>query len=72
MWGQRLARSVDENIAQEIWPFIAREPFTRAQLTAAMAAMYPYMLAFVSDGTGNHGMAQSVAGAFYYLDGTAV
>lgn len=66
------AKAVDREVDGAIWPYIAREPYTAAQLTAALAAQFPYMKAIVSNGTGNRLEAMSNGTAFYYLDGTAV
>ena len=52
--------------------FISLQPFTVAQLTAAMASKNRWKLAFVSDGADNKFVAVSNGTAFYYLEGTAV
>ena len=68
----QFAKSIDREIDGAIWPFISREPYTRSQLTAAMATQFPSMFALVSDGTSNRHVAQSDGSAFRYLDGNAV
>jgi len=52
--------------------FVSTKPFTVAQLTAAMATLFPWKLVFVSNGAGNKFVAVSNGTAFYYLEGTAV
>ena len=72
MWAQRMARSVDNEIQQVMWPFISRQTYLVSELTAAMAALYPWGVVFVSNGAGNRPIAVSNGTAFYYADGTAV
>jgi len=71
-WAFAFARSVDDEIRNNIWPFITRQPLRVAQLTAALAGQNAYKLVFVSDPPSNQYMAVSNGTAFFYLDGTPV
>lgn len=71
-WAFALGKTIDQEIANNIWPWISRKPLTVAQLTAKLAGQYPYGMVFVSDPPSNQYVAVSNGGAFFYLDGTAV
>ena len=71
-WGHDLAQSAQEEVDRAMWPYIQMKPLLVADLTAALAAKYPWRKAIVSDGAGNKYEAISNGTAFYYLEGTAV
>jgi len=71
-WAFAFGKNIDDEIRNNIWPWIARGPLTVVQLTADLAAMFPYGLAFVSDPPANQYVAVSNGTAFFYLDGTPV
>ncbi len=71
-WAAAFARSVDDAITNNIWPYISRAPLSVAQLTPALAAKFPFGKAFVSDPPSNQYEAISNGAQFFYLDGTAV
>lgn len=71
-WVTPLTRDTQREIDQARSPFISLKPFVVADLTAAMASLYPWKLAIVSDGAANKFLAISNGTAFYYVQGTAV
>ena len=71
-WAFALGKNIDDAIGANIWPWISRTPLTVVQLTATLAAKFPFGLVFVSDPPANQYIAVSNATAFFYLDGTPV
>lgn len=71
-WAFAFAKSVDDEITNNIWPYISRNPLNVAQLTASLAARFPWRVCFVSDPPANQYMAVSNGTQFFYLDGTPV
>jgi len=70
-WAFVFSKSIDSEISNSIWPWISKTPATVAQLTASLAAQYPFGLIFVSDPPADQYVAVSNGTAFFYLDGTA-
>lgn len=71
-WAHDFARTADAALQANSWPFISKTPYLVAELTATLAALYPFRFAIVSNGAGNKLVAISNGSAFYYLEGTAV